>query len=262
MAKSQALEKRLTTEELQAQRPEFLKTTEGMARGQEEVTMRDLILPRLAIAQKMSEEVDKSNPDAFVPGLEEGMLFNSLTKHIYGREVLVTPLFFHKSRIKFRPMDQGGGIECMNPTGRACALNNGGPCLYANWGPKGEKPECDELSNFPSFIIDEKTGGQEFIIISFKRTGTAAARDLNSKIRMRKSDMFAGTYRLTTTIDQNKLGQRYYVPVVNNAGWVSEAVYLEAEKTYNMFRDQIVTGAITMDTGGLAQEGAAEEAPF
>src|SRR5574339_912133 len=125
---------------LMASRPTFLKTAEDQApRGLEEATMQDMILPRVAICQTMSEERKRSS-SKYIEGLEEGKLFNSLTKEIYGDVVTFTPLFFYKSRIKFRPQEIGGGIECMNPTGKQCALNNGGPCLHSAWGKNGEKP--------------------------------------------------------------------------------------------------------------------------
>jgi hypothetical protein len=261
--KDTALAKTYTAGELAASRPTFLKAPEEQApRGLEEATMQDMIMPRVVICQTMHEERKKSSPN-YIQGLEEGDIWNSMTKERYGKEVYFTPLFFYKSRIKFKPMETGGGVECMNPTGKSCALNNGGPCAYGSWGPGGEKPACDEFFNFPS-IIHTADGRQDFAIISCKRTAIPAAKDLNSKIRARRSDMFAGIYKMWAVPDTNSAGQEYMIPVFDNAGWVDENTYREAEKSYNAFIETVLSGKATMDISDLDREVAAEkgDTPF
>ncbi len=263
---TQELAKRVDASSLVSSRPAFLKApdAEGPAtyRGQDEISPTDMLIPRVAICQDGSPARKKQSPN-YIPGIEPGDLYNTVTLENYGNELIFTPLLFHKSRIKFKPMDQGGGVECMNPTGKACALNNGGPCLYSAWGGDGKPPACDELYNYPSLVLTTKSGGTDFAIISFKRTGIPAAKDLNSKVRMRQADMFAGTYRLTTFIDKNKAGIEYFAPKVDNVGWVDADMYKRAEEHYNGFHEAIMSGRARMDIKDLETEvREGEEPPF
>jgi hypothetical protein len=255
--KDQALAKNWTATELAATRPAYLKPpSEQAPRGLEEATMQDMVIPRIVICQTMHDERKKSSPK-YIQGLEEGDLFNSMSKERYGKELFFTPLFFYKSRIKFKPMESGGGVECMNPTGKVCALNDGGPCLYGHWGKNGEKPSCDEFYNFPS-IIHTLDGRQDFAVISCKRTHIPPAKDLNSKIRSRRADMFSGIYKMWAVPDTNAAGQEYMIPAFDNAGWVDDVTYREAEKSYNAFVETVLSGRATIDTSGLDNEIEAE----
>ena len=61
--------------------PEYLRG-QGQ-KGLEEVGRDDMILPRLAIAQSGSPAFKKASRDR-IEGLEEGDLYNTLTRVIYG----------------------------------------------------------------------------------------------------------------------------------------------------------------------------------
>lgn len=260
--KTDALARRQSVSELQASKPDFLKKLEGEGqslRGQEEIGAADMVIPRVAICQSMTPHRKKSDPN-FIEGLSEGDIFNTVTLENYGSEILFTPLLFHKSRIKFTPMSEGGGVECLNPTGKHCALNNGGPCIHAEWGAKGEPPKCDELYNFPCLVLSGQNK-PDFAVLSFKRTAIGAGKELNSKIRSRRSDAFAGTYRLRTAPDTNSAGQEYYIPVVENAGWVEPEIYTMAEEYYNGFVESILSGRAAADLSGMAAENLGDE-PF
>jgi hypothetical protein len=263
--KTEAVATRTTAMALQQSKPDFLRKQdeEGPARyrGQEEIGAQDMVIPRVAICQSTTPNRKRQNEAIFIEGLQEGQIFNTVTLENYGEEILFTPLLFHKSRIKFTPMDQGGGVECLNPTGRHCALNNGGPCIHAQWGKNGEPPACDELYNFPCLVLHENGRAPDFAVISFKRTGVAAAKDLNTKIRMRQSDAFAGTYRLRTAPDKNSAGQDYFIPVIDNAGWVDPETYQKAEEFYEGFRESILSGQAVADMTGMAEERKGDE-PF
>ena len=81
--------------------------------GNEGMTREDILMPRLGLAQKMSPEIDPTNQEKYIEGLQFTDLFNSLTKARYGKG----PLYFSILRrdqpryVEFTPIDQGGGIE-------------------------------------------------------------------------------------------------------------------------------------------------------
>lgn len=76
--------------------------------GFENVGAEDLGVSILSILQAMSPEVDKKT-EQFVPGAEEGMFFNSLTKKFY-TTLKVVPIGFTKAYIEYIPREKGGGF--------------------------------------------------------------------------------------------------------------------------------------------------------
>lgn len=216
--------------------PDFLPKSD---RGAEQIGLKDMVLPRLKLCQSGTPERKKSEEN-YLQGLDEGMFFNSMTRVIYGEKIQVVPLFIYQSRIYFRDMKEGGGIICQAPDGVRCQLNAGGPCLHSNWGAKGEPPECSEIYNYPCLIYaGPGEASQELIFVSLKSTGVAAAKDWNSKIRLRRRDMFAGVYELSSFPDTAK-GQSFFNWAVQNGNppWVDPVLFTFAEKQYKL----VVTG--------------------
>ncbi len=221
--------------------PDFLKDVTTM-RGTEDIDFSKMVIPRLAIAQKGSDQRKKQN-EKYIEGLDEGMVFNSLTGQIYDRPVKFIPLFFYTSRIHFKPLAEGGGIICQAPDGVHCQLNNGGPCLHQAWGKQGEKPACTEFYNFGVMLPDFN---MESLVLSLKSTGLDAAKQLNSFIRMRKKDAFAGVYEMDTLYKVE--GQMdWYIPLISNAGWATKDQYKVAEEAYDGLFKGLKSGKVTFD---------------
>jgi len=80
------------------------------ARGVENVTADDLIIPRLEIVQALSPCRKKNDP-AYIEGIEEGMLYNSVTREVYGSKVLIVPVSFKKEYLLWKDRKQGGGFK-------------------------------------------------------------------------------------------------------------------------------------------------------
>ena len=80
--------------------------------GTDNIAPEDIQIPRLALAQKMSPEVDAST-SKHIEGLSEGELFNSLTHDVYGPG----PMDFAVVRVErpramqFAPIVDGGGVR-------------------------------------------------------------------------------------------------------------------------------------------------------
>lgn len=240
--------------DLQEARPAYLAEREGQPiRGLEEVTAADMVLPRLTLAQSMTPQRQRNDP-RYIPGLEEGMFFNSLTKKIYGDKVLVMPLFYRKTRIYFKDIDEGGGIICRAPHGNDCQLNNGGPCLHSAWGKNGEAPACTEFFNYPSLIYPTS----EPIVVSLKTTGIKAGKEWNSLMRFRGADPFAGIYEIKAIPARNQTGQTYFTYAITNAldngGWVNKEQFEHNERTYNSFVEQFAAGQVQVDESTISDE--------
>ena len=67
--------------------PDFLKDKMGEGRGNEGVSSDDMTVPRLELVQSLSEVRKKASPN-YIEGIQEGDLYNNVTREVYGESVL------------------------------------------------------------------------------------------------------------------------------------------------------------------------------
>ncbi len=238
---SDALAKAQTTA---IERPAFLD--DQPIEGFEGMSAKHTAIARLAIAQSMSKATKRANA-AYIEGLQEGMLYNSLTRDIYGESIDVIPLFFFTNRIMFKDLDQGGGILCMAPDGVSCQLNNGGPCLHGNFTTEG-KPECTEFFNYPALIIDKEGKPDDLIVLSFKSTAQKRAKDWNARMRQLRSSMFLQKWRITADPDKKDQFDFFNVKF-DFLGFVDKVEMAQSiRQTFSITREGFKQGAMTVDT--------------
>ncbi len=241
---------------LQQDRPDFLP--KAAPRGLETASQTDLIIPRLGVCQALSPQKKKGN-SAFIEKLEEGQLFNTVSQEIYGKEVLVAPLFFFKRRIYFRDMNEGGGILCQSRNGV-----NGGQlspksceaCAHSKFNEEGKSkaPDCSELYNFACIL----GGSRELIVATLKGAGIKQAKQWNSIMRLRNADTFAGVYKLES-IERQSNNQSWHELKVTPAGWVPKDVYEFCEGVYNSLRGKEI---VVDQTGEGTEPQQDDEIPF
>src|SRR5690242_224823 len=130
--------------------PEYMMPDAGL--GTEDMTRDDFTLPRLALCQSMTRQRKPSSP-LFIEGLSEGQLFNTISQEVYKGPVKILPLLVYKTRIKFNPLDEGGGIDCQSFN----AINGGrhaevcAGCQFNQWVPTEsgtERPACNLFYNY------------------------------------------------------------------------------------------------------------------
>lgn len=222
------------------------------AQGTENIDRQDMVLPRLGLCQSLSPQRIKSGPK-YIPNLEEGEYFNTITQEIYGASVRVVPLLFFKSRLLFGEMDSGGGLRCQAPDALTGLGTPGGSCLKCplQLFHDNEPPECNLLYNYASLVvINGKVNPQGLVVKSFKSTDLKAAREWNSLIRLRQTDLFAGIYEFSA-VEIKKDPYRWYQTVVKNTGWVSEEVYSAAQLAYRAVAELNRAGRLRHDVEDL-----------
>lgn len=229
--------------------PTFLQKT-GPARGFEEVDREDLVVPRLALAQSLSPQKKPSN-EKYIKGLEDGDIFNTVTNKIYGKmggSIRAIPLFYTKSQMLFRPMDQGGGILCISVDGKTGGERHPESCLTCpdNQWKDGKHPACSKVGSFVCMLPDY---AMDLIVVSFKSTGIKDAKQWNSLIRMKQRDMFSSIYKLTA-ITKNKNNNDFAAFRIENDSWVTEEFFKLAEQAFNDLRNK----GLKFDTDGLDNE--------
>jgi hypothetical protein len=239
--------------------PDFLKSDFGKNTGMERVEQSDILLPRLSVCQALSPQKRKSH-SAYIEGLQEGQLFNTVTQEIYGEEVEIIPLFFFKNRIKFNPIDEGGGIDCQSQNGidggRLC--HNCMSCQYQLWGngasanseTANDPPKCTMYHNFMSFIPSEMIP----VAVTYKATGLKLSKQLLAQQRLSRLPMYARVYavKVVTMKDgDNEWYEKKIVPL----RYVDQEMYKEMERNFQALKDM----SIHVDTTGESEDSSFNE---
>lgn len=240
----QALVKRETGAIVQV--PEYLRERMGDKTGNEGVGQDDLLIPRLAIAQEgMSPQLKKHNEN-FIPGLEAGDLFNTVTGEVYGNSVKIVPLFFFKNFIEFVPMNQGGGVVAMYD--RVDQV----PADKLRFGKDAQNatvpPVVTEFKNRMCLLLQEGQKPQA-IVVSFKSSGLKAAKKWNSLIMATNLPAFARSYDLKV-VTKVKGQQSWFILDVQPGEFVPEVFFNQAQEYF----DSLQKGGYKVDTTGIEQE--------
>lgn len=243
---TQALRKQETT--AISEQPDFIKKS---ARGLESADSGDITIPRISICQTLTPARKRDN-SAYIVGLDEGDLFNTVTKQVYGRELEVIPITFFKNRIKFKePI--GTGIECVSMNG----INGGrlsptcASCEFSQFG-ENSAPACTNIANFLVMLM---TG--EVAIVSLKSTAIKVAKDWNAMMRIKGVDTFARTYRLSV-VPVSKNNMSYYQFKVTDGAWVSAEAYDSAERLHTSMAGK----TIAVDESEASSQAETEDIPF
>lgn len=175
-------------------RPSFIPTERV---GFEHVTRDDMKIPRLQIAQALSPEVQETEPGTYIEGLRVGMLFNDLTREVFGKERI--PFWIVRADpahwVEFNPREEGGGVRDPHvPFGDARTM----PDAMGN----------TVATKFYDFIIMmTRKGKTEPIALSLKgKSGERAAKTLIGLGSMQQAPCYAINYFVTPGMVKNTKG--------------------------------------------------------
>lgn len=231
--------------------------------GFEEVGAGDVKVPRLAVAQALTPQLEESNAN-YIEGLKKGDFYNTVTGENFGNKVLIVPLLKFGNRIRFGDMDKGGGILCRsddmvhgvgeNPVDGVCAK-----CPFAQFGSardgQGKGTACNEFMNFPALTITGGTiKGEDTTIWSAKSTHIDAAKQLvGLALRRRlangsRAPMWAGIYSLESKLKKFTEKLAAYVVTVDNAGWVPDKDVKGVKTAYDFMHELRESRRLTTDS--------------
>jgi len=206
-----------------AERPDFIKV--GDRRGTEQLTSNDIRPPALRLAQSMTPETKRSE-GAYLEGLQEGMLFNSLTKEIYGGEpvqFVIVEALGHRN-VEFKPLNEGGGVVDFN------VPDNDPRAQFTTVVIDGrnvrQKPVATTFYDYLIMLL--RPEGHQLMTLSLKGTQLKKAKDLNSLIFSAKMPSFSFVFSATPT-PEKKGTFSYFGWRIERAGYVSREIYDEAE---------------------------------
>lgn len=90
--------------------------------GFENVTAKDILIPRLTILQKMSPQIDKSDP-AYITGAEYGDFADTGTGEVFKESITVVPCFYALVYLEWAPRGSGRGLVANHGTDASCLKN-------------------------------------------------------------------------------------------------------------------------------------------
>lgn len=211
--------------------PDYMN--QDSTRGQEGVGVEDLTIPRLDVIQDLSPQ-HKSNKPEYIEDAEVGMLFNSVTKRLYGSQVFFVPVFFRKEYVIWKSRNAGGGFLGAYPTEAAAqqeAADKGYDLTETDTKGDPMYQITDTAQQFGMIIHDD--GTTEDIVISMSKSKMKTSRQLNTISKIAGGDRFSRVYKITAVEEQNKQNQDYWNLTVNQLGFTPEDVYKKAEAMYD-----------------------------
>lgn len=229
---------------------DFFATTGGT--GLEDFGQGDIMIPRIAIIQALSKELEKGHAK-YVKGAEVGMYINRATGKLYDGEKGFFAIPLHYAHHY-----------------QAWAANNGGPrtdyksdpSVYNAATPdeKGKRldPNGDEIvdsNEYFIFIVDPETGDFEPAIINMSGTQTKKSRKWGATMAARREKhpvsgesvvpaMWFYSYHFTTQIERNDSGSWYGYAIGEGPKVMDlpggKKIFTEA----GLMRKQILTGEV------------------
>lgn len=161
--------------------PSFINEEDN--RGDENVTNDDILIPRLELAQALSDCVKKKNP-AYIEGVEVGDFYNSLTRQVYGEEAFFVPVLFEKVYAVWIDRESGGGFRGQYPTPEE-----------AQAVADAEEKAAEVVDTGMHYGLVVNGDSVEQVTIPMSRSKMKASRNLNSLCRMTPGPRFAQVYR-------------------------------------------------------------------
>lgn len=190
--------------------------TKIAGKGFENLEREDILLPRLKLLQAMSPEVTENDE-------KPGTFFLNLSNKNLGEKVIITPVIHYRSRIKWNPKDDGGGIDCSSPDAKTPKEAKYAPlcsaCSHKDWDnteakKKDQQPKCTMFENFVILIGDSN----EPVIMPMAKTQAKIAKKFYSMAALKGGDMFDFSYQMTITKEKAPTGEVYFNFVISDIG--------------------------------------------
>lgn len=176
------------------------------------ITMQDLRLPRIALLQALSPQVQNEG-DKY----RQGMFIDTLTQDVFPSPLIFTPVYIFRNVIKWKPRHEGGGMlwKTTNPTTEQM--------LDTQWNGD-KKPVADVYINAVVLVKGNSTP----LIVSFCKTSLKAGQDLATLCFLSKP-----CWKYNFTLDSVKVTNpkgTFYVMRVMRASLSTSEQMLEASE--------------------------------
>lgn len=229
--------------------PEWLQKG---SRGSEEVEATDITLPRVGIIQALSPQLKKNDPK-YIQGCEQGVLFNTLTSELYPDGISFVPVLFRKEWIAFKDREKGGGFRGAWPFKEEVRARTEVEAME-----DAADVELLESHSHIGYLI-KGDGELEQCVVACTKSALKFSRKLNSLATLAGVDRFAKAYEVRGVEASGPKGD-YFTYDCKPKGYVSQAIYKEAEAMYEFLKDKTV--ATNYDNSEEDHAGAGKGAGY
>jgi hypothetical protein len=215
---------------VQSELPDYIK--QDKARGSENVTTDDLIIPRLELIQGLSPAVKRGDP-GFIKGAMAGMFNNSVSRLLYGEECTIIPVHFSVQHIVWRDRKLARDLNISSEGGFFGAFPTHEQALERAEAEGGED-QAIVVIDTPThlcLILNPETGAWEEIMIPMPKTKAKISRQWNSLVKLAGGDRFSRAYKLGAVLQKNDSGD-FYNFSVELLGFPAKVAYEQAEALY------------------------------
>lgn len=151
--------------------PDYFQAADT-AEGFEEITTQTMAIPFIRVLQTLSPQLNKKKPE-YIPGAQEGMFFNTVTKEIYGPVLDVIVLKFDRIFIEWLP-ERGGLVNYHSPEhAEEKAVNKE---VFGGWKTKSGNTLQE---NYVYFVLLDGRMQEGIAILSLASTQIKIAREWN-----------------------------------------------------------------------------------
>lgn len=222
-----------TTEEPKVNVPAFIaaQAVAGTGAGNENITSRDMQIPRLALLQDLSPETNERKPE-YIPGAKPGLLLNKMTGQLFDQTFVINLHYSHGYSV-WKKRKLGGGLF-----GSFTSEEEAVKALEE----KGLDIEHYDVMESPMhfvLLLDENGKPTMPAIIDFPSTKNRVSRSWNSLIAAQgdQYDRFAWVWMLGSKLETNDRGQEYFNYRVDFLGAAPQELYAEAKKIYETVKN-------------------------
>ena len=241
--------------------------------GLSNVTVKDVMIPRIKLLQKMSPEVD----DAGIPNAKAGEIFNTASQEVYsGSEgIRVVPCEFIRTFVEWAPEGTGNKapVATHPADSRIMSQAKKNPADGKFYLDNGNYVE--ETANHIIMILDSKNNVESRGILSMKSSQLTKSRQWNymmmtatleHKGQQIQPPSYAIVYKLTSQTEENNNKKKYFGWNISKEGTVpTMAILEEGEQFATAFRQGDVLAAPEEQQAIADQSGAKngeEKIPF
>lgn len=228
--------------------------------GLENVTARDLLIPRLTILQGLSPQVTQGKPE-FDPDAKVGQIYDVGLREKWN-ELLFLPVHYVKSWLEWAPRASGKGLIAIHETDEAlkdCEPDDKNRMVNSKGNTIQETAQLYGLNVNAGF----RKSFMPMASTQLKKTKQLLTYATAEKVRRQDGSeftppIFYRVYRFTTVPESNNEG--------NWMGWkIERSVKLEELPNWRslmadikMFRDSLTKGDIRGDIQAMAEEAAGD----
>lgn len=240
------------------ERPAFIKT--GDLRGAETIGTNDIRPPALRLAQAMSPQVKRSDP-AYIDGLQEGDLYNSLTGENLGQGPLTIAVlkFLGHRHVEFAPLNEGGGVVDF-------AVPDGDPrTLFTSEKVDGRetriKPKATKFYDYLGIVLPDNRPPTltDLLALSMKGTQLKVATKLNTLIKLAQVPSFALKFEVRA-VSEKKGTYTYFNWRFDRKGWFDEATFNALSAIHDGLADKTID--LSQATEGESADAEDTDIPF